>query len=266
MARLARRGSDPLARLNRVYTVALPCLTSRLGASSTRTMTLRLLAIASLLCGCLSARTSVSAADGWHELFNGRDLTGWKANVHPDSFRVIDGLLRAHCTHPNQRSHLFYVGASDDLAKFKNFELVVVFRGEPSSNSGIFFHTDMSTRDKKLHLAKGYEVNMNNIPSETQKTGSLYSVVTVSDPGVDDTNWTTLHLAVRDKRIVVKLNGEQVVDYTEPEHVQRPLNRRGRLIDSDGGAIALQAHDPGSVYFFKAIRIRETQMSPKIVD
>jgi hypothetical protein len=200
---------------------------------------------------------SLFAADDWRPLFNGRDLAGWRTIVHPDSFQVINGLLRAHCTAPDQRSHLFYVDESGDSVNFKDFELVVVFRGEPSSNSGVFFHTDMSTRDSKLHLAKGYEVNMNNIPTEKQKTGSLYSVVTVNDPGVDDTKWTTLHLSVRGKRIVVKLNGKQVVDYTEPEDVQRPPKRRGRRIDPSGGAIAIQAHDPDSVYFFKEIRIRE---------
>lgn len=210
-----------------------------------------------LFLSCSFGSLNVLAADGWLELFNGRDLTGWKTNVHPDSFRVSDGLLRAHCTSPAQRSHLFYVGDSDDLVKFKDFELIVVFRGEPSSNSGIFFHTDMSTRDGKLHLAKGYEVNLNNSSGEKQKTGSLYSVATVGDPGIDDTKWTTLRLTVRKKRIVVNLNGKQVVDYTEPDNVQRPPKRSGRLIDPRGGAIALQAHDPESVYFFKAVRIRE---------
>ena len=74
---------------------------------------------------------SLFAADDWRQLFNGRDLAGWRTNVHPDSFRVIDGFLRAQCSSPDQRSHLFYVGESGDLVKFKNFELLVVFRGEP---------------------------------------------------------------------------------------------------------------------------------------
>jgi len=220
-------------------------------------MRLRSLVVAILSFSWSIGSANLFAADGWRQLFNGRDLAGWKTNVHPDSFRVNEGLLRAHCSVPDQRSHLFYVGESDDLAKFKNFELVVVFRGEPSSNSGVFFHTDMSTRDGKLHLAKGYEVNMNNSATEKQKTGSLYSVVTVKDSGIDDTKWTTLNLTVREKRIVVKLNGEQVVDYTEPDDVQRPPKRSGRRIDPNGGAIALQAHDPNSVYLFKEIRIRE---------
>jgi hypothetical protein len=79
----------------------------------------------------------------------------------------------------------------------------------------------------------------------------------VDEPSIDDTQWTALHLTVRDKRIVVRLNDKKVVDYTEPEDVQRPPSRSGRLIDPDGGAIALQAHDPGSVYYFKEVRIRK---------
>jgi hypothetical protein len=197
------------------------------------------------------------SADDWIQLFNGRDLSGWKTNVHPDSFAVVNGAIRAHCTSERHRSHLFYVGDSNALVKFKNFELVVVFRGEPNSNSGIFFHTDMSTRDARLHLARGYEVNMNNSAREKQKTGSLYAVVGVSEPPVDDTEWTKLRLVVQGKRMVVMLNDKMVVDYTEPDDVQRPAARSGRLIDPDGGAIALQAHDPGSVYYFKEVRIRE---------
>jgi hypothetical protein len=220
-------------------------------------MALRTFGIALLSLHFAFGSVNLFAEDDWRPLFNGRDLAGWKTNVHPDSFRVNDGLLRAHCTVPDQRSHLFYVGETNEPVKFKNFELVVVFRGEPGSNSGIFFHTDLSTRDSKLHLAKGYEVNLNNHPSEKQKTGSLYSVVTVNDPGVDDTEWTTLHLRVQEKRIVVKLNGDQIVDYTEPDDVQRSRARKGRRIDPSGGAIAIQAHDPDSVYLFKEIRIRE---------
>ena len=55
---------------------------------------------------------------------------------------------------------------------------------------------------------------------------------------------------------MIHVNDKQVVDYTEPENVKRPPERAGRLIDPQGGGIALQAHDPGSVFFFKDIRIK----------
>ena len=49
------------------------------------------------------AAAADDAAEGWIEMFNGRDLTGWQANPeHPESFRVEDGVLvveigRASC-------------------------------------------------------------------------------------------------------------------------------------------------------------------------
>ena len=197
------------------------------------------------------------AEDGWVPLFNGTDLSGWSANVDPGSFSVEQGVLKAHCTSESVRSHLFFVGdGENDFIRFKNFELKAVVRGEPNSNSGIFFHTDLSTRDQKLHLANGYEVQLNSAEREKRKTGSLYAIVDVTQPATDDTVWFEVHIVVRDKRIVVNINGHKVIDYTEPENPERPPNRAGRLLNPNGGAIALQAHDPDSVWYFKEIQIK----------
>jgi hypothetical protein len=201
------------------------------------------------------AATAVGA-DDWQPLFNGKDLTGWRANNDPDSFAVQDGVLRAQAS-GQFRSHLFYVGdRKDGLEPFKEFELQATCRAEPNSNGGIFVHTDMSTRDAKKHLAKGYEVQLNSAANEKRKTGSLYAVVDLDRSPVDETQWFTVQVVVRGKRITVALDGKQVVDYTEPADVVRPRERAGRLFAAEGGAIALQAHDPGSVWYFKDIRVR----------
>jgi len=195
------------------------------------------------------------AADGeWLSLFNGKDLTGWKANAMPESFSVVDGVLRVNAT--KQSAHLFYVGDDDELVRFKNFVLEATVRSEPESNSGIFIHTDMSTRDKHLHLAKGYEVQLNSTAKEKRPTGSLYDVVDLAESPVDETEWFTVRIMVQDKRITVAINGEQVIDYTEPENPERSPKRAGRVLDPEGGAIALQAHDPNSVFYFKELRIQ----------
>jgi hypothetical protein len=194
-------------------------------------------------------------AGDWQSLFNGKDLTGWRANVLPDSFSVVDGTIRVNAT--AESAHLFYVGdLKEGLVKFKNFELEATCRGEPSSNSGIFIHTDMSTRDKSLHLGKGYEIQLNNTEKDKRKTGSLYAVVDLDKSPLDETQWFQVRIVVREKRITIQLNDKQVVDYTEPEGVQRPPERAGRMLDPNGGAIALQGHDPKSVYYFKDIRIK----------
>lgn len=205
----------------------------------------------------IPATAAAPAPDAWMSLFNGRDLTGWEANADPGAFTVGGGVLRARATHPANRSHLFFVGDgnSGDVA-FRNFELVAVVRGEPNSNSGIFFHTDRATRDGVLHLRNGYEVQLNTSPREKRKTGSLYEIADVGQSFVDESQWFTVRVLVQRKRIQVWLNEHQTVDYTEPENPERRPERVGRLLRPAGGAIALQAHDVKSTFYFREIRIR----------
>jgi hypothetical protein len=47
-----------------------------------------------------------------------------------------------------------------------------------------------------------------------------------------------------------------VLDYTEPADVKRAKGREGRKFRPDGGAIAIQGHDPKSVWYFKDIRVK----------
>lgn len=208
-----------------------------------------------LLLSFLVPLSGVHGADQWHSLFNGKDLTGWRANVMPESFSVVNGAIRVNATRPS--AHLFYCGKLPaGFARFKNFVLEATCRGEPNANSGLFIHTDMTTRDAAQHLAKGYEIQLNSTQKEKRKTGSLYAVVDLDKSPVDEGQWFRVRITVRDKRITVHLNDKQVVDYTEPPNVVRPPERSGRLLDAQGGGIALQAHDPGSVFYFKDIRLQ----------
>ena len=210
-----------------------------------------------MLFSLLTIPASHSADDNekWQSLFNGHDLTGWRANVMPESFSVVDGAIRVNAT--KESAHLFYVGdLKEGFERFKNFELELSARSEPNANSGVFIHTDMTTRDKAQHLAKGYEIQLNSSEREKRKTGSLYAVVDLDKSPVDENQWFRARIAVQEKRITVYLNDQKVIDYTEPADVKRPAERAGRLLDPNGGAIALQGHDPGSVFYFKDIRIR----------
>lgn len=207
-----------------------------------------------ILLSALFAPTT--SADDWVSLFNGRDLSGWRANNDPESFTVADGALRVQASGKTS-AHLFYVGERQEgFEAFRNFELEAVCRAEPSSNGGIFIHTDMSIRDAQKHLAKGYEVQLNSTAKEKRKTGSLYAVLDLDQSAVDETKWFTVRVVVRGKRITVALDGKQVVDYTEPADVVRPKERAGRVFSAAGGAIALQAHDAGSVWYFRDIRVK----------
>jgi hypothetical protein len=199
---------------------------------------------------------STAVAEEWIPLFNGKDLAGWKANTQPEAFTVVDGAIRAHA--PKPYAHLFYVGdGSPEAGRFKNFELEATVRGEPNSNSGIYFHTDISSGEgPRLALKKGYEVQLNSAAKEKRKTGSLYGVVDLAESPVDETQWFKVRLKVEGRRIVVWINDKQTVDYIEPENPPRAPNFAGRLLSPDGGFIALQAHDPDSVFYFKDVRVR----------
>jgi hypothetical protein len=208
-----------------------------------------LIALAALLI------TAPLRAAEWQPLFNGKDLSGWRANVMPESFTVVNGAIRAKAT--KESAHLFYVGnLKESFVRFENFELEMSVFGEPNSNSGIYFHTDFSVHNAKNHLAKGYEVQLNNTAKEQRKTGSLYGVVDLSKSPVDESKWVRVRIRVQDKRIAVFVNDTKAVDYVEPDGVKRPKAFAGRVLNPNGGAIALQAHDPKSVYYFKDIRVR----------
>ncbi len=189
---------------------------------------------------------SASDGDGWLSLFNGADLSGWRANENKETFSVKEGAIVAN----GPRSHLFYVGP-DGAASFTNFEWKADVMTKPSSNSGMYVHTEFQ---ESGWPDKGYEIQVNNTHKDWRKTGGLYAIVDVKEPPAKDDEWFTQHIVVEGKRIVVRVNGRVTVDYTEPENPERPDNMKGRLLSK--GTIALQGHDPVSVVYFKNLMLK----------
>ena len=143
--------------------------------------------------------------DGWVELFNGRDLDGWRPQGKLNSWKVADGLLTAD----GPMCHLFYAGPVRG-ANFRNFELEAEVMTRPSCNSGIYFHTAYQDAGWPN---KGCEVQINNTqPGERKKTGSLYNLRNNYKQYVPDNQWFKLHIAVRGKNVQVRLNGMLMVD------------------------------------------------------
>jgi hypothetical protein len=205
-----------------------------------------LIFISFLFCSCAEKEATYT------ELFNGKDLTGWTANEHPESFKVEDGLLVAN----GPISHLFYTG---DFRKgvFHNFELKAMVKTEPNSNSGIIFHTQEQDHGP---LLRGYEVQINNSYEregdfqELKKTGSLYGIRNVYYPTVNDNEWFELMLRVVENRCEVFVNGVKVVDYIQPDDPYRPHNDKLKVFST--GRIALQCHDEQSKVYFKSIQVK----------
>jgi hypothetical protein len=185
-------------------------------------------------------------SDGWISLFDGKSLTNWKVGDNAETFKVENGMIVVN----GNTAHLFYDGDVKEH-HFKNFDFKADVMTEPGSNSGIYFHTQFQQGGWP---AKGYEVQVNNSHTDWRRTGSLYAIVDVKDVLVKDNVWFTEHITVQGKRVIIKINDKTVVDYTEPENVERPKGMEGRLLS--GGTFALQGHDPKSKVYFKNIMVK----------
>ena len=186
------------------------------------------------------------ASDKWISLFDGKTLNGWKVGENAATFSVDSGCIIAH----GNTAHLFYEGDVKNH-DFKDFEFKADVLTKPGSNSGIYIHTQYQEAGWP---AKGYEVQVNNSHTDWRRTGSLYMVVDVKEQYIPDNVWFTEYVSVRGKHVIVKLNDMVVVDYTEPEHPNRPDDMKGRVLSD--GTFALQGHDPNSKVYFKNIMVK----------
>ena len=198
----------------------------------------------------LATAPAAFAASDWISLFNGKDFTGWKVGGDQNAFQIKDGALVAN----GPVAHAFYDGPVNNH-DFKNFELMVDVMTAPNSNGGVYFHTEFQERG---FPRKGFEVQVNNTHRDPVKTGSLYHV---KDVGIDDikeivkdNEWFSEHIIVQDNTVTIKLNGKEVVNWTQPAEWNGGREGQGRVLGH--GTIALQGHDPNSTVHYKNIRIK----------
>jgi hypothetical protein len=190
------------------------------------------------------------AQNGWISLFNGKDFTGWKVGGDQSTFTIREGALVAN----GPVAHAFYDGPVSNH-DFKNFELMVDVKTAPGSNGGVYFHTEYQ---EKGFPKKGFEVQVNETHGDPIKSGSLYHV---KDIGADDIKnlvkddeYFSEDITVQDKTVVIKLNGKEVVRWTQPDDWSGGREGGGRVLSH--GTIALQGHDPKSTVYYKNIRIK----------
>jgi hypothetical protein len=100
----------------------------------------------------------------------------------------------------------------------------------------------------------GYEVQVNNSHTDTSRTGGLWGVRDFREVVVPDKQWFRLAIRVEGKRVVTRIDGRVVVDYTEEPNPPRSRGLEKRLLAS--GTFALQGHDPGSEVHYRDIRVR----------
>jgi len=182
--------------------------------------------------------TWAGADDGFKPIFDGKTLDGWKVNEGGKAFKIEDGAI----TGRGGRGHVFYV-----KEEFQDFEMKVDVKINEGGNSGIYFHT--AFQDEGWPDA-GHEVQVNNTHKDPVKTGSLYGVVKLYESAGKDNEWFTMHIAVKGRNLVVRVDGKRVLDYTQPNGVTgvKKIER---------GLIAFQQHDPGSVVQYRNVLVKK---------
>lgn len=145
-------------------------------------------------------------ADGWISLFDGETLFGWKHEGKAD-WHVENG-----CIVVAEGENSLLVTTTE----FANYVLRVKFRCEPSTNSGVFLRTTMDPQDVTTDC---YELNIAGTDNPFP-TGSLVQRQKVNQD-LNRSDWQSYEVRVQQGRIVVQLDGKQVLDYTDPNPIPR---------------------------------------------
>ncbi len=186
--------------------------------------------------------------DGWIELINGKDFTGWKSSENEGTWSVVDGMFQA----VGKRSHLFYTG--EHLKDgFKNFDIDVWVKTFKLANSGIYIHTQYQ---QEGWPSKGMEIQVNNTHKgegdymELKKSASLYGTRNVYKAFGKDSVWTNVKAKVVSNRVQIWINGLKTVDYVQPELLPSGVKGLSK------GTFCLQGHDVLSKMQYKSFKVR----------
>ncbi len=177
---------------------------------------------------------------GWVQLFNGKDLTGWKTHPkNPGKWRVEKGVL---VSSGKATSHLF-----SERGDYQNFHYRIEAKISDKGNSGQYFRTKFAPG-----YPPGYEAQINSTFPDPQKTGSLYNFVKITEMLVPPDTWFTQEVIANGNHIIIKVNDKVVVDYVDKKNTYTK------------GHFALQQHGPSmggkgpeSVLHVKKIEVKE---------
>lgn len=194
----------------------------------------------------------------WQQLFNGKDLTGWK-HVGGGSMSVEDGLITTH----GGMGLLYWTDG-----KFGNCVIHVEFKmRDENSNSGVFIRIPIEPYEEWMPVFYGYEVQIDNKPElsgedDYHYTGMLYSLTKpLAKPGKPGPEWNTMDITLDGLRTIVHVNEVKVIDYQEGNPVpERKFDFEPfRGPRPEYGYIGLQNHAEHDVVYFREVSVKSLQ-------
>jgi hypothetical protein len=211
------------------------------------------------------------AEEGWIQLFNGKDFTGWKIPDPPSGafkgvkevkndggkvtafvgiqkdgkevtlWQIKDGMIVGG----GPASHIFTDVVAD------NFRYRVEAKINDKGNSGQYFRAKFEPG-----FPAGYEAQINATHGDPIRTGSLYpdgrtklgefkkDICVMNDAPHKPDEFFVQEVVADGNHIQIFVNGKKTVDFTDPNKTYTK------------GHFALQGHDPGSVMTFKKVEYK----------
>lgn len=185
-------------------------------------------------------------------LFDGKTLAGWEGDTKV--WRVVEGAIVGGSFEGNPQNEFLTT-----TREFKDFTLTLQFKlvnrsGTP--NAGVQIRSQRITNPP--HEMKGYQADIGTFADGKSLTGSLYDesrrnkFMAASDPALlkrieKPGEWNDMEVTCKGPTILIKINGEQTIAYTEADS-SIPLD----------GKIGLQIHGGQKAEVsYRAIKIRE---------
>ena len=237
-----------------------------------------------ILSGLYPVLSNCQSQNGsWEQIFNGKDLDDWTIKVrgfepgenYKNTFRVEDGMMKVsydeYEEYNDRFAHIFY------NEKLTNYRIRVEYRfvGEQAKNapgwallnSGIMLHCE-SPHD--MDIDQGFptsiEAQMLGRPNaDPRPCGSVCTpgthifiknelvkdhCISSSSEGVDKDEWVTMEVEVNNGQFKHWVNGELVMEYSDPilddtdEYASKLLND-GAPRELTSGYISLQGESHG---------------------
>ncbi len=224
---------------------------------------------------------------GWHDLFNGKDLTGWDVKCHKEDrgkgfWKVNDGAIECNSTgHPgHDYIWLMHENEYDDFELHFKFQ---IFKSS-SGNSGVQFRSryDESEKARGGGWLDGPQADIH--PPDPMRAGLIYdetdgvnrwiypslpnsrireedapkeALLTAlnyadNNPGA----WNTMEIICEGMKIVTFVNGRRIANF-DASGILDDVVHKNRNVGSSG-QIALQLHKSSELLIrFKGLKIRK---------
>jgi len=194
------------------------------------------------LVGVLFVSQPVSS-DEFKSLFNGKDLSGWtKIGLKKDVWSVENGQIIMDGEGGG------WLGSNEE---YSDFEFQTEFQLSSDSNSGIYLRapadtSHISRTGMEIQLLDDFHPKYAKV-QPWQRTGSIYHVAAAKTGFLKPVGeWNTIAIQAVGPHVVIKLNGETVVDDLIDKHPE--LNKEHTGLARKSGRIGLQSHN-GRVAF-----------------